>query len=318
MKASEGTTIILTAAAAATACVEALEPFNPVFHAWWVALAVTTAGAYLLVSGSAAIITGRGSPIALASLGGALLAACVAVAAFLVGQPQRVPAAPGQTYRPPRDARVAVEFPPAPAVTRANAVWPSDVILDDGTAKRIARPGDTLRAGALVFRVALGPIAYVDVRGGHNQPVTVTQPDGAAFLSPFLTFNNLDGNQPEDYFAVPALHRTVQVDYWPGLPSRGIDVPFVALRISEENGGPLYEGVAVSGRTLRKAGIALTFSLGSYPVVTASSAPPLVPFWAGLALVAFGWLNAAIGLIRIGLTRRKPAPASRPLSHKAE
>jgi len=247
---------------------------------------------------------GNGS-IALAATGGALLAACVAFAAFLVGQPERIPAAPGQTYRPPHGSGVAIEFPEVAVgagVPASSLTWPGSIGIDGPGGRTTASPGDTIRTGAFVFRVESGPIAYVDARAPRETPVTVTQPDGSAFLSPFLTFGGLDGEQPEDYFAVPALHRTVQVDYWAGLPSRGIDVPFLALRIAEENGGPLFEGVAVSGRTLRKAGIVLTFSLGTYPIVTASSAPPLVPFWAGIAMVLAGVVSA---FLSIGVRRPK-------------
>jgi hypothetical protein len=236
----------------------------------------------------------------LAALGGALLAACVAFAAFLIGQPERVPAAPGQTYRPPHGSGIAVVFPDVSigSATPAGQVrWPDSVAIQSASGSSDARSGDTVRTGAFVFRVATGPIAHVDARSPADKPVTVTQPDASAFLSPYLTFGGLDGDQPEDYFAVPALHRTVQVDYWSGLPSRGIDVPFLALRIAEENGGSLYEGVAVSGRTLRKAGIVLTFSIGTYPVVTASSAPPLVPFWAGIAMVLAGVVSAMASMI---------------------
>jgi hypothetical protein len=288
--------VALVFGVAAVAGVEVAAPFAGTIHTWGVALAVTVAGAYLLFVGVSWMITRRANgQIALAATGGALLAACVAFAAFLIGQPERVPAAPGQTYRPPHGSGVAIAFPDVPigsATPAAAMSWPDGVSIESASGKMDARSGDTVRTGAFVFRVASGPIAYVDARAPGDKPVTVTQPDGPAFLSPFLTFAGLDGDQPEDYFAVPALHRTVQVDYWPGLPSRGIDVPFLALRIAEENGGSLYEGVAVSGRALRKAGIVLTFSIGTYPIVTASSAPPLVPFWAGIAMVLAGFASA--------------------------
>ncbi|HXW77493.1 MAG TPA: hypothetical protein VEJ20_08795, partial [Candidatus Eremiobacteraceae bacterium] len=123
------------------------------------------------------------------------------------------------------------------------------------------------------------------------------QPDGAAFLSPYLTFTGMDGAQPEDYFAVPALHRDVQVDYWPGLPSRGIDIPFLAIRISAQNGGSLYEGAAISGRTITKAGVSLRFVIGTYPVVDAATAPPMTAYAAGMALLALG-----IGVLAVDAT----------------
>lgn len=301
MTATAGFAVGAALAAAGVAAFEFFEPFAPVVHQWWFALAVSGAGLYLVWTAIANIVAVQGGsrPLALVALGGVLLAACVAFAAFLVGEPQRVPAAPSQAYRPPRSMGVALEFPAVAQPPSGPNAWPDSVVVDDSGGSKAARAGDVIRAGAFVFRVTSGPIAYVDARAASGKPVTVTQPDAAAFLSPFLSFESFDGDQPADFFALPALHRTVQVDYWAGLPARGIDVPFLALRISEENSSTaLYEGVAVSGRTLRHAGVALTFVLGTYPVVTASSAPPLIPFGAGLAMIAAG----VVGLLVRGRT----------------
>ena len=291
--------LILAAVAAIVAAAEVAAPFDALLHAWWFALAISLCGAGLLWYGCALLFATqiRRRAAALASLGGALLAALVAASAFLVGQPERVPAAPGQAYRPPHGGATVILFPdvPAAAITSAGGGWPDGVTVEDAFGSHRASAGDVLRSGGFVLRVDDGPIAYVDARSPAGRPVTITQPDGAAFLSPFLTFTGMDGAQPEDYFALPALHRTVQVDYWAGLQEKGIDVPFLVLRIAEENGGGLYEGVAVSGRPLRKAGVTLTFRLGTYPVVTASSAPPLVPFWAGIAMVVAGIAGRLFG-----------------------
>lgn len=290
--------IVLSTLAAAAGTVEVLNPFLATIHAWWFALAAGIAGAYLLAFGATTVLGGKGDrPAALAAFGGALLAACVAFASFLVGSPDRVPAAPGQTYRPPRATNVQVVFPDPADAHEPLPKWPDSVTIIDGTGSVTARDGDVVRAGPFVFEVTSGPIAHVDARTTSGAPVTMTQPDGPAFLSPYLTFAGLDGDHPEDYFSVPSLHRNIQVDYWPGLPSHGITIPFLALRISEENGGALYEGVAVSGRPLRKAGVALVFTLGTYPVLYASSAPPLVPYWAGIAMFAAGWVGYAIIVI---------------------
>ncbi len=283
----------LATIAALIAAAEMVSPFQPLLHVWWFALAVALCGAALLWYAAAALLGRRAGPAALAALGGAVLAACVASAAFVQGQPQRVPAAPGQVYRPPHGGSTRLAFPDVPAATLAGTQpWPGRVTVSDAFGTRDAAAGEVVRSGEFVFKVDTGPVAHVDASDPKGRPVTITQPDGAAFLSQYLTFTGLDGDKPEDYFALPALHRTVQVDFWPGLPSRGIDVPFVVLRIAEENGGALYEGVAVSGRPLRKAGVGLTFVLGTYPVVTASSAPPLVPFWAATAMVAAGLVGS--------------------------
>jgi hypothetical protein len=279
---------VVSAAIASCSAVEAGAPFLPVLHAWWIALVVTLGGTYVLVVAFASLAKAQTRPAGVACLGGALLAASFAYASFLGGQPERVPAAPGQTYRPAHAAGVSLGFPAVAQPTKAGILWPGSVDVRGPFGSQTAVPGQTVRAGAFVFKVDSGPIALVDARSPNGQPVTTTQPNGADFLSTYLTFGGLDGDKPEDYFAVPAVHRNVQVDYWPGLPSRGIDVPFLVLRIAEENGGTLFEGVAVSGRPLKRAGLILTFTLGEYPVVTASSAPPLLVFWAGVVLVVAG------------------------------
>lgn len=260
----------------------------PFLHEWWIALVVVLGGTYVLVYAVASSGKRASRPAGVACLGGALLAASFAYASFLGGEPERVPAAPGQTYRPAHAAGVSLGFPAVATPSKAGILWPGSVDVRSPFGSQTAVPGQTVRAGAFVFKIDSGPIALVDARSSDREPVTTTQPNGADFLSPYLTFGGLDGDKPEDYFAVPAVHRTVQVDYWPGLPSRGIDVPFLVLRIAEENGGSLFEGVAVSGRPLEKAGLILTFTLGNYPIVTASSAPPLLVLWAGIALVVAG------------------------------
>lgn len=291
-----GPALIVSAAIAFVAAIETAAPFAPVLHAWWLALVVTLGGTYVLVVALASLHDAAKRAAGVACLGGSLLAASVAYASFLGGSPQRVPAAPGQTYRPAHAQGVELVFPAVAPPSKAGILWPGTVDVRGPFGSHTAAPGETVRAGAFVFKVDTGPIASVDARAADGSPVTMTQPNGADFLSTYLTFGGLDGDKPEDYFAVPAVHRNVQVDYWSGLPSRGIDVPFLVLRIAEENGGSLFEGVAVSGRPLKQAGLLLTFTLGDYPVVTASSAPPLVALWAGLALLAAG---SIVQLIRI-------------------
>jgi len=90
----------------------------------------------------------------------------------------------------------------------------------------------------------------------------------------------------------------VHVKYYPGLPARNIDIPFIQLEIDEENGGALFTGVSVSGRSLHAAGMILTFTLGSYPVVTVAPIPDEFICWAGACMIGaglLGYLIVAIG-----------------------
>jgi len=271
----------------------ALRPFAAALHAWGVALASALAGAFLVF---AAISTLRSTKrherfAALCAFGGALAAGAIVTAGFAVGSAARVPAAPGQVFVPGKATRVAVEFPAIPASVALGgdpSAWPQSVIVADGSRRIDLAAGDEVRAGTYVFRALLGPIARVTATALDGRSVTVTQPQGAAFASPYLTFPAVQGGQPSDLFAVPALHRIVRVAYYAGLPAHRIDIPFVLVQIDEENGGTLYQGVAVSGRPIRRANLELEFFLGSYPVVFVASAPPLLPLLLGVAATAVG------------------------------
>ena len=73
-----------------------------------------------------------------------------------------------------------------------------------------------------------------------------------------------------------------------------IETPFVLVQVSEQNGAPLYRGPAVSKRTIRGGGLALTFFLGQYPSVELASSPALLPMAIGVLMLAaslagYGW-----------------------------
>jgi hypothetical protein len=262
-------------------------PFEAPVRSWIAALIIALAGAYLLYQGIVTLSAGQRSQrtAALAAFGGALAAAAMLQAAFVAGQPARIPGVPGQLYRISARSSVAVEFP---AALRSQGVW-----ITSGRARIAAHIGQTVRQGPFVFRVVGGPIARVIATSPNGKNVTVTQPQGAAFASPFLLFASTSDGQPADLFAVPALHRVVRVAYYPGLPSHNINIPFLLVQINEENGGVLYQGVVVSGRPARHAGITLNFEISTYPVVLLASAPAMLPFALALALTLAGLIGYA-------------------------
>jgi len=274
-----------------------LRPFVASLHGYFVDSVVGLAAAFLAFSAcsGALAVNARERFAALGALGGMLAAAALLYSDITVGPPVRIPAAPGQAFSEPRVPAVAVLFPALPGTGRPITNWPKDVELRDGDATRPMAPGDTVRANVIAFTVVSWPIARVRARDPNGRPVTTTQPNGAAFLSPYLTFPDLDTDGREvDYFNVPPLHRDIGVKYFPGLPARGIDVPFLALEIREENGAKLYDGVAVDGRPLAKAGIILDFQLGTYPCVIMTGAAPLWIFALGSALVLAGVAGYAV------------------------
>lgn len=268
-----------------------LSPFIASLHGYLVDSIVGLAAAFLSFSAcsGALAVNARERFAALGALGGAVAGSALLYADITIGPPVRIPAAPGQAFAEPRVPAIAVLFPALPGAERPITNWPHDAALRIGAVTRSLAPGDIVRANVIAFTVVSWPIARVRARDPEGRPVTTTQPNGAAFLSPYLTFPDLDTDGREvDYFSVPPLHRDVGVKYFPGLPERGIDVPFLALEIREENGAKLYDGVAVDGRPLAKAGVVLDFALGTYPCVIMTGAAPLWLFALGTALVLAG------------------------------
>jgi hypothetical protein len=268
-----------------------MRPFAAYFHGYLVDLPVGLCAAFLIFSALCGVFTTLAKEhfAAFGSLGGALVAGSLLYADIVAGPPVRVPAAPGQAFVAPHVPRVAVLFPDLPGAGRDITDWPQAAALRDGGSTLTLAPGDIVRANTFAFTAVNWPIARVRARDSAGRPVTTTQPNGAAFLSPFLTFPDVDTDGRQvDYFSVPPLHRDVGVKYFQGLPERGIDVPFLALEIRESNGAKLYDGVAVDGRPLAKAGLVLTFALGTYPSVIMTGAAPLWLFACGVTLVLAG------------------------------
>lgn len=278
-----------------------IRPFAAYVHGYLVDLPVGLAAAFLAVSALSGI-AGAAAQERLAGLGafgGALLAAAAVYADIVAGPPIRVPAAPGQAFPAPHVSAVEVLFPPLPLGERHVAIWPQAAAVKAGGRILPLAPGEIVRANAFAFTAVIWPIARVRARDAAGRPVTTTQPNGAAFLSPYLTFPDIDTDGRQvDFFSVPPLHRDVGVKYFQGLPERGIDVPFLALEIREQNGAKLYDGVAVDGRPLAKGGIVLTFALGSYPSVIMTGAAPLWLYALGLSIVVAGVAGYAVAVWR--------------------
>ncbi|HKW45411.1 MAG TPA: hypothetical protein VJN22_07110 [Candidatus Eremiobacteraceae bacterium] len=265
-----------------------IRPFAPYVHGYLVDLPLGLAAAFLTYCAvlGATAVTAPERFASLGALGGALLAAAMLYADIVVGPPVRVPAAPGQAFSPPHVRSVAVLFPALPDTGENVTQWPRSAAVREGDRIAPLAPGQIVRANVCAFTAVDWPIARVRARNAAGRPVTTTQPNGAAFLSQYLTFPDVDTDGRQvDYFDVPPLHRETGVKYFPGLPERGIDVPFLALEIREEHGAKLYDGVAVDGRPLAKAGMILTFALGTYPSVIMSGAVPIWIFALGFALV---------------------------------
>ena len=286
-------TLAIAIVAAAVTAVFLLRPFEPLFHTWACAVVAGLVGLLLLAQGLAGARARSGAErfASLGALGGTLLCAAIASAAFAVGGPHKLPGAPGQAAPVRAGASLIVAFPQVVRPPGASAAPHSVTLLTGGRAREL-RAGETVKIGQYVLRAAQGPIALVVAHTPAGKRVTITQPQGVAFASPFLLFPAAAGERRLDYFAVPPLHRTVDVTYFPHYrdESRGIDIetPFVLVQVEEQNGAPLYRGPAVSGKTIRGGGVALTFFLGQYPSVELTSSPALLPSAIGAFMLAVG------------------------------
>ncbi|MBV8280692.1 MAG: hypothetical protein JO347_01350 [Candidatus Eremiobacteraeota bacterium] len=293
-----GTAIV----AAVAAIIFAMRPFDAPFHHWAFAVAAAIVGLALLAQGALGLRPAQPQErfAALGGLGGALLCAAMVSAAFAVGPPHEMSGSPGQIAPLRQGARLAVAFPMV-TQTAAGLDAPDAVeLLQAGAAPAPLRDGDTRRTGQYVLAVSSGPLAFVRATMPDGRPVTVTQPQGASFASPYLLFPASQGEQRLDYFAVPPLHRTVNVAYYASYrdEARGIMIPtpFVLVQINEENGAQLYRGATVSGHPIRAAGMIVTFTLGRYPAVTLASGPALLPLGLGVlmlvaGLIGYAWTN---------------------------
>ncbi len=285
--------LILAIALAALVLIAERNPYATTVHGWQISLVVALIGLVLVVQFFASLRQGFGPErfAAVGALGGAVMALAFVVGELLVGPPQRVVAAPGQTYRPPHSNRLALEFPPVSAGDLTSDHSNDSISVVVGNERRALSVGEELRVHSYVLRADPWPAAYVRAWSPAHASQTVTQPTSSTFVSPVLQFPDEDLS---DSFAVPALHREVRVRYYPGLPSRGIDIPFLQLEIDEENGGVLFGGVTVSGRPVRQAGMELVFELGTYPVVSMAGAPDRLAVGIGMLLLAAGVIGFAI------------------------
>jgi hypothetical protein len=300
--------LCLAIAVAALAQVARANPFDPALHHWGLTLAVALVGLFLLACATRSLRPSRPDEgfAALGALGATVIAIAFVSAELTVGPPQAIAAAPGQTYHPPHFSSVAIEYPQTDA--RSLAMHPPSgvLVVTDGRAAALS-VGSQLRTRSFVFDARSWPAAYVLASSSVRIAQTVTQPNGAAFVSPVLLFPDVDSDGlPVDSFSVPALHRDVHVKYYPGLPARGIDIPFVQLQVNEENGSTLFTGVSVSGRQLHVGGMDLTFMLGTYPVVTVAPIPDAFMTLAGACMVGIGLLGYLIAIVRAALAPARP------------
>jgi hypothetical protein len=294
--------------------VQYLWPRWPGFHTWEYA---TVLAVGMLLAGSAAWGAMRGrqdreaAGTAIAGLGALLALLCGLASGLLGPDSQTYLRGPG-TVLPLPDAGVAAAFPIADAAEIASGESTIDLRKRDHTVEPVPA-GARAIVGSFAVEAERRAAAFVRVTDAAGRHMTVTQPSGAAFLSPVLLFPNsvrIGGNDVvADSFTVPALARTIKAIYFPATAlalTRGhadLGGKDAVLFVVDDPQGKLVSGgigLATSGGRVRLAGLSVWPTLGSYPELVVSPVPPPAGF--GLSLVIF-LIGAALP-VRFSANRR--------------
>jgi len=293
-----------------------VEPGKAEYHAGWYNMLLAALVAVTIVAGRrqiAAMQTTRTRIAALALLAGATIAGFAGIASGLFAPDnQTLVGAPGQRMRVD-DLGGALSFPLAegdatPSVTLERPLHPA---IEIGEGAR--------NAGSFILHTTPREVAFVEARDLRGNRLTITQPNGAVFLSPVLlmaqhqTIAGMD--LPFDSFSVPAARRLVKAvlldpaqaaTFAPG--SRSAGQPAVLFAVDDENDRPLPHAIALSagGRIVGVGGLLLRASAASYPAVEVVAAPALFAVASGALLAIAGFIGTIAGAR--GATGRQPPP----------
>jgi hypothetical protein len=271
-------------------------PGNALFHTWQYALALAVVAWLLITSASRSRRV-----LFLISLLGALIVIADGFASGLLGpDTQRIARAPG-TVAPLPDLGAAAFFSSATpqslvkgdAVITIRRLHHLDIIVAAGARKFL---------GALLLTADAMPVAFVEAFDDGGNHLTVTQPTGTAFLSPFLLFRTrqeIAGEaHPVDGFALPGGSRTVKVVYFTpadvtrlhvAVPPSAVGQPAILYDVFDAaSNHSLGIGVAASGVQTEIGGVRLEATLGTYPQLVISSAPHPYVLILGLFLIVVG------------------------------
>lgn len=222
----------------------------------------------------------------------------------IVGSPGAAVAAP--------DLRGTLAFPLASASTT-----PVAVALQRGPSSVAIPPRGVRFVGGFMLSENMRSVAGIDVADTSGHHLTITQPNGTAFLSPILIFAqkqpipNLNAPVPYDSFAVPAMHRAVSAVYLDpataaSMQADGAGRAVVLFAVDDEDGQPVAHGIGLAGdgQTVSVGGLRLTPHIFLYPAVALVAVPLPLVTGIGLLLVLAGVVAAFRG------KQREPLDAS--------
>ena len=272
MNAFAAIALVLTAAA----WTEIALPGRDLYHAGWFNVGLA-ALAVIFLAGV------RKHNVAIA-LGGAVVALATIANGLFAPDNQTIVGAPGQRVRV-GDLGGSLAFP----------------LAQPGAApQKVEFLGPPLTT--FVLRPAGRTVVYVEARDARGNHLTVTQPQGAAFLSPVLLMQQQQQiaglTLPYDSFAVPAAHRIVKaVLFSPQQAAmlrgiQGLATPAVLFAVDDDSDRPLPHAIALcaDGQSVTVGGLSLRANVLDYPAIEVVAVPSLVAVGLGTLFVFGGFI----------------------------
>jgi len=296
--------VVLALVAIGATLAQDVAPGLDAYHSWQYATGLGFAALLLLAALWRALRSGRlgGRRFAFA-LAGALTVSIGGLASGLLGPDTiTVRGTPG-TVTPVPDLGVAAFFGQTDAA--GIAAGTAAITLRSRSAAPVdIEPGHPIYGSMSVEYLVPAPAAFIDAHDSHGNHLTITQPQGAAFLSPILLFpadQPIHGTTfPIDTFAVPAFARIVRTLYFSPaaekqFPHANFKGPVVLFSMTGDDGAQAGISIAESQKPVVVGGITLEATIGTYPRLAVASAPPLAASSIGIAafLAALGALSMA-------------------------
>lgn len=287
----------LALAIVAVAAVQYVFPGAPIYQYGWFNVALGGVAVVLFFRANA--LRRRAPAWALLAFGfGAGAIAAVTAASGLLAPPPRVlVGAPGQRV-PVDDLQGALAFPidfSQSAVT----------LLRPGRLSVVVPPSGWRYVHALLVQQTPRNVVQVSVGDARGASLTITQPTGAAFLSPVLLMQQRQTiagiSLPYDSFSVPAAHRIVKAVMF--TPQQAAALAHLAsgdgavlFAVDDDADQPLPHaiGVVPSGGRTTLGDLRLRAQILRYPAIEVIAVPALPWLGLGLALLAVGTVGIIV------------------------
>jgi hypothetical protein len=284
---------------------EIIFPGREFYHAGWFNVALAALVVLCLLSSRkpfrAASDTRRRAGVAAVAFGAAIVGFAGVASGLLAPDSRTIVGAPGASVRVD-ELGGTLSFP---LVEAAGTV--PDVLLTQG-GRTTAIGSGSHDIGTFIVREIQRDVIYVAAADRRGARLTVTQPNGATFLSPVLLMQqrqkipetNLD--LPYDAFAVPAAHRNVKAVLFSAQqaamlhPTAGVAARAILFAVDDEDDRPLPGSIALAreGQDIELAGLRLRGDVLTYPAIEFVAVPSLVALILGAVVMAGGWLALVV------------------------